>query len=165
MEERRKLAERCGIADTVGGDTDEVQAQLQDLTNGELGHITVDAVGHSSVVMQALRATASHGQLVILGSPRVSVHGDLTELLSDTHLRWITIRGALEWCVPMYPDIGNRVSQFSKQQTIFDWIARGELDVESLISHRLKPEQIKQAYDGLLNEPDVWTGVVLEWNV
>lgn len=162
--ERRKLAERCGIADTVGGDVDEVQAQLQDLTNGELGHITVDAVGHSSVVMQALRATASHGQLVILGSPRVSVTGDLTELLSDTHLRWITIRGALEWCVPMYPSTGNRVSQSSKQQTIFDWMARGQLDVESLISHRLKPEQIKRAYDGLLNEPNVWTGVVLKWN-
>lgn len=163
--ERRKLAERCGIADTVGGDVDEVQAQIKELTNGELGNITVDAVGHSSVVMQALRATASHGQLVILGSPRVSVTGDLTELLSDTHLRWITIRGALEWCVPMYPGTGNRVSQFSKQQTIFDWMARGQLDVESLISHRLKPEQIKQAYDGLLNEPDIWTGVVLEWNV
>ena len=163
--ERRKLAERCGIEQTVGGDVDEVQAQLQDLTNGELGHITVDAVGHSSVVMQALRATTSHGQLVILGSPRVSVHGDLTELLSDTHLRWITIRGALEWCVPMYPGTGNRVSQYSKQQTIFDWMARGQLDVESLISHRLKPEQIKRAYDGLLNEPDTYTGVVLNWTV
>ena len=163
VKERRELAERCGIVQTVGGNTEEVQAQIQDLTNGELGHITVDAVGHSSVVMQALRATTSHGQLVILGSPRVSVTGDLTELLSDTHLRWITIRGALEWCVPMYPDIGNRVSQYSKQQTIFDWINRGQLDVELLISHRLKPEQIKQAYDGLLNEPDVYTGVVLDW--
>ncbi len=165
IEARRKLAERCGIAHTVGGDVDEVQAQIQELTGGELGHITVDAVGHSNVVMQALQATTNHGQLVLLGSPRVSVTGDLTELLSETHLRWITIRGALEWCVPMYPDTGNRVSQFSKQQTIFDWIARGKLDVESLISHRLKPEQIKQAYDGLLNEPDVWTGVVLDWNV
>lgn len=162
--ERRKLAERCGIADTIGGNADEVQAQIQDITNGELGNITVDAVGHSSVVMQALRATASHGQLVILGSPRVSVTGDLTELLSDTHLRWITIRGALEWCVPMYPDIGNRTSQYSKQQTIFDWMARGELHVEPLISHRLKPDQINQAYDGLFNEPEVYTGVVLEWN-
>lgn len=165
VEERRKLADRCGIEHTVGGDADEVQAQIQELTSGGLGNITVDAVGHSSVVMQALRATASHGQLVILGSPRVSVTADLTELLSDTHLRWITIRGALEWCVPMYPDTGNRVSQFSKQQTIFDWIVRGELDVKSLISHRLKPEQIKQAYDGLLHEPDAYTGVVLDWNV
>ena len=160
---RRKLAQRCGIEHTVGGDADKAQAEIQEITGGELGNITVDAVGHSSVVMQALRATANHGQLIILGSPRVSVQGDLTDLLSETHLRWITIRGALEWCVPMYPDIGNRTSQFGKQQTIFDWMARGQLHVEPLISHRLKPEQIKQAYDGLLNEPNVYTGVVLNW--
>ncbi len=160
---RRKLAQRCGIEATVGGNADDTQAQIHEITGGELGNITVDAVGHSGVVMQALRATANHGQIIILGSPRVSVHGDLTELLSDTHLRWITIRGALEWCVPMYPDIGNRTSQWRKQQTIFDWMARGQLHVEPLISHRLKPEQIEQAYDGLLNEPNVYTGVVLDW--
>ncbi len=163
--ERRDLAQRCGISHTVGGDADEAQAQVEEITDGELGDITVDAVGHSGVVMQALRATASHGQLVILGSPRVEVQGNLTDLLSETHLRWITIRGALEWCVPMYPDIGNRTSQWSKQQTIFDWMARGQLHVEPLISHRLKPDQIKQAYDGLLNEPNVYTGVVLDWNL
>jgi 2-desacetyl-2-hydroxyethyl bacteriochlorophyllide A dehydrogenase len=162
--ERRALAQRCGIECTVGGSADEAQAQIQDITNGELGNITVDAVGHSGVVMQALHATANHGQIIILGTPRVSVPGDLTDLLSETHLRWITIRGALEWCVPMYPDIGNRTSQWSKQQTIFDWMARRQLHVEPLISHRLKPEQIKQAYDGLLNEPNVYTGVVLDWS-
>ena len=162
--ERRDLAQRCGIKYTVGGTAEEAQAQIEEMTGDEIGGITVDAVGHSSVVMQALRATANHGQLIILGTPRVSVPGDLTDLLSETHLRWITIRGALEWCVPMYPDIGNRTSQFGKQQTIFDWMARGQLHVEPLISHRLKPEQIKQAYDGLLNEPNVYTGVVLDWN-
>ena len=164
VKERRELAQRCRISHTVGGDADEAQAQIEEITGGELGNITVDAVGHSGVVMQALRATANHGQLIILGSPRVEVQGNLTDLLSETHLRWITIRGALEWCVPMYPDIGNRTSQWSKQQTIFDWMARGQLHVEPLISHRLKPEQIKQAYDGLLNEPNVYTGVVLGWN-
>lgn len=162
--ERRKLAERCGIEHTAGGSADAAQAEIQEITGGELGNITVDAVGHSGVVMQALRATANHGQLIILGSPRVEVQGNLTDLLSETHLRWITIRGALEWCVPMYPDIGDRTSQWSKQQTIFDWMARGQLHVEPLISHCLKPEQIKQAYDGLLNEPNVYTGVVLDWS-
>ena len=161
--ERRKLAQRCGIGHTVGGTAEEAQAEIHEITKGDLANITVDAVGHSGVVMQALRATADHGQIIILGSPRVRVDGDLTELLSDTHLRWITIRGALEWCVPMYPDVGNRTSQWSKQQTIFDWMARDELHVAPLISHRLKPERIKQAYDGLLNEPNVYTGVVLEW--
>jgi threonine dehydrogenase-like Zn-dependent dehydrogenase len=123
----------------------------------------VDAVGDSRVVMQALKATAPLGQLVILGSPRVAVQGDLTELLSDVHLRWITIRGALEWCLPMYPDVGNHESQYSKQAMIFDWLRRGQLQIEALISHRLHPSQIKEAYEGLLHQPNVYTGVLLDW--
>jgi len=163
VEARRKLAERCGVPFTVGGSPEEVQAGVREITGGEMGNITVDAVGHSAVCKQALKATATFGQLVILGSPRVSVQGDLTEVFSDTHTRWITIRGALEWCLPMYPTIGNQVSQFSKQRMIFGWLETGKLQLEPLISHRLKPEQIKQAYDGLRDQPNVYTGVLLDW--
>lgn len=163
VEARRKLAEQCGIATTVGGDPAAAHEQIMRLTEGRGAQITVDSVGHSAVVMQALKATASLGQLVILGSPRVPVTGDLTELLSDVHLRWITLRGALEWCVPMYPDVGNRTSQWSKQEMIFDWLRRGELQLEPLISHRLPPTQIKQAYEGLLRQPETFTGVALVW--
>lgn len=161
---RRKLAERCGIKYTLGGDADAVHNGISQITEGQMASITVDAVGHSAVVMQALRETASYGQLVILGSPRVSVPGDLNELLSDVHLRWIKIIGALEWCIPMYPDNGVFMSQFTKQQMIFEWIRNGDLKVKELISHIMKPDQIKQAYDGLLNEPQTYTGVLLDWH-
>lgn len=160
---RRKLAEKCGIQYTVGGDHENVRNFISEITNGKMADITVDAVGHSAVIMQALKVTASYGQIIILGSPRVSVYGDLTELLSDVHLRWITIRGALEWCIPMYPEKDKKYSQFGKQEMIFDWIEKGKMKIEPLISHRLKPEEIKSAYDGLLNEPDKYTGVLLSW--
>jgi 2-desacetyl-2-hydroxyethyl bacteriochlorophyllide A dehydrogenase len=160
---RRKLAEHCGIEYTVGGEPAEAQQALMEITDGKLAAITVDAVGDSRVIMQALKASANFGQLVILGSPRVSVQGDLTELLSETHLRWITIRGALEWCLPMYPDTGNQESQYSKQEMIFDWMRRGLLQIEPLISHRLRPEQIKEGYDGLLQQPNLYMGVLLDW--
>lgn len=163
VETRRKLAENCGISCTIGGTPEMVQKSIEELTEGQMANITVDAVGHSSVVLQALQATADYGQLILLGSPRVPVHANLTELLSDVHLRWITIRGALEWCLPIYSEAENEESQFSKQQMIFDWIHRGELKIEPLISHQLKPEQIKEAYDGLLNKPETYTGVVLDW--
>ena len=101
VEARRKIARQCNIPYTVGGVSVEVQEQIKEITNGEMGQITVDAVGHSQVILEALKATANYGQVVLLGTPRVSVDGDLTELLSDVHLRWITIRGALEWCLPM----------------------------------------------------------------
>jgi 2-desacetyl-2-hydroxyethyl bacteriochlorophyllide A dehydrogenase len=160
---RRKLAEKCGIKYTLGGDAEAIHKGIAEITGGAMANITVDAVGHSAVIMQALKETATYGQLIILGSPRVSVQGDLTELLADVHLRWITIRGALEWCIPIYPDNGVFMSQFTKQQMIFDWIISGDLKVEPLISHTLKPEQIKEAYDGLLNQPNIYTGVLLEW--
>lgn len=160
---RRKLAEACGIEVTVGGDPAAAHAEIMAITGGKGANITVDAVGHSAVVMQAAKATASFGQLVILGSPRVPVEGNLTELLSDVHLRWITLRGALEWCVPMYPDVGNRTSQWSKQEQIFDWMKRGLLQVEPLVSHRLPPTAIKEAYEGLLHQPETYTGVALVW--
>ena len=160
---RRTLAQRCGIEHTVGGSAAEANAAVMELTGGLGADITVDAVGHSGVVMQALGATARFGQLVILGSPRVPVEGNLTELLSDVHLRMITMRGALEWCVPIYPDVGNRTSQFSKQQAIFEWVKAGQLQIEPLISHRLPPEEIKQAYEGLLRQPESYTGVAFVW--
>lgn len=63
----------------------------------------------------------------------------------------------------MYPEEGKKYSQFSKQEMIFDWIKKGKIKIEPLISHKLKPEKIKEAYDGLLNEPDKYTGVLLSW--
>jgi 2-desacetyl-2-hydroxyethyl bacteriochlorophyllide A dehydrogenase len=161
--ERRAVAEQCGVLHTVGGDQEEVRARIKSITDGEMGNITVDAVGHSAVCVEALRATATFGQMLILGTPRVPVEGDLTEIFNDAHGRWITIQGAIEWCLPMYPTTRNAESQFSKQQTVFDWIRRGEMKFEPLISHRMKPEQIKEAYEGLLNHPDTYTGVLLDW--
>ncbi len=160
---RRALAERCGIPYAIGGSPAEAHAAAEEITGGALAGITVDAVGHSAVVMQALTATADHGQIVILGSPRVPVQGNLTDLLGEVHMRWITVRGALEWRLPMYPVTGDHVSQYSKQQMIFDWLARGKMMLEPLISHRLAPEQIGQAYEGLEHEPDTYTGVLLDW--
>ncbi|MEZ4863763.1 MAG: zinc-binding alcohol dehydrogenase [Caldilineaceae bacterium] len=160
---RRDLAQRCGIGATVGGTPAEAHAAIMKLTHDNGVAIGVDAVGHSAVVMQARKATARFGQVVLLGSPREAVAGDLTELLSDVHLRMITLRGALEWVVPMYPDVGDRTSHWSKQAMIFDWVQRGALQLEPLISHRMAPEQIKEAYEGLLRQPESYTGVALAW--
>jgi threonine dehydrogenase-like Zn-dependent dehydrogenase len=168
VERRCKLAEECGIPYTITGAPGTVERSVKELTDGRMGDIVVESVGHSDVVLQALNVTADFGQLVLLGTPRVAVEGDLTELLSDVHLRWITLRGALEWCLPMYPagggpSAGVRMSQYEKQQMIFEWIQRGILKIEPLISHRLAPERIKEAYKGLLNRPEEYTGVVLVW--
>ena len=160
---RRTLAGKCGIERTVGGSPDEANEAVRTITGGAMAAISVDAVGHSAVVMQAIKATASFGQLILLGTPRVPVETNITDFLSDVHLRWITVRGALEWCLPAEPVVGYPASLATKKQMVFDWVQRGLLKLEPQISHRMKPAQIKQAYDGLLNQPEKFTGVIIDW--
>jgi threonine dehydrogenase-like Zn-dependent dehydrogenase len=163
VEARRKVANRCGIAATITGTSQEIRKQVKDLTGGAMGGIVIDAVGHSEVVQEAVACAANFGQVVILGSPRVPVEGNMTPMLSAIHCKFITVRGALEWCLPMYPDTGTEMSQYQKHQMIFDWMARGLLKLEPLISHRLPPEKISEAYEGLETDKGVYTGVALEW--
>lgn len=154
-ETRRALAERCGIQYTVGGHPEEVQNAIEELTQGELCQISVDAVGHSKVIMQAMKSTAKFGQVILLGTPRDPVEGNLTELLADIHMRWISVRGALN-----LPDLKR---QREIQKLAFDWVETGRLKLEPLISHRLPPEQFKEAYEGLMTKQEEYTGVVFIW--
>jgi 2-desacetyl-2-hydroxyethyl bacteriochlorophyllide A dehydrogenase len=163
LECRRTVAQSCGVPCVVGGSAQEVQRAIGDLTQGQMAGVSVDAVGHAAVVGQALDALATHGQLVLLGTPREPIEGNVTAMWSQVHRKMATVRGALEWFLPMYPGPSGRESQFSKQQLIFNWLLQGKLKLEPLISHRVSPAEIKQAYEGLLEQPEVYTGVVLDW--
>ncbi len=169
---RRQLAERCGIARTLpGGEIAAIKKGLNELLGVEQADICIDASGLTPVVIQALALTADVGQLILLGSPRAPVEGNLTAAFSEIHCRNIIVRGALEWCLPAYPVKaiwGGRTpplpSLWDKQRIIFDWITDGRLIIEPIISHRLPPPRIKDAYEGLLTSPEQFTGVVLDWS-
>jgi 2-desacetyl-2-hydroxyethyl bacteriochlorophyllide A dehydrogenase len=160
---RRDLAQRCGIAHVVGGSSEYTIAQIKILTGGDMARTAVDAVGDSRVIMQCLRSVARNSEVIILGTPRVAVEGDLTEAFRLSHSNWITIKGALEWMMETYPGTWRGTTLFDKQAIIFDWIARGVLKVEPLISHIVSPDKIDEAYNGLLRDKETYTGVVLDW--
>jgi 2-desacetyl-2-hydroxyethyl bacteriochlorophyllide A dehydrogenase len=163
VESRRTLAQEVGIPHTVGGSPDEVAAAVMDLTGGKGARITVDAVGHTAVIDQAIPLTADHGDIVVLGTPRVEVQMNGTDLVRPVHMRWLNIKGALEWRVPMDPTPHVRHSIRGNLETVLSLMDQGKLHVEPLISHRMPAAEIGAAYDGLLDEKDTYTGVVLEW--
>jgi 2-desacetyl-2-hydroxyethyl bacteriochlorophyllide A dehydrogenase len=163
-EARRKTALACGIPHAISGTEDEVAAQVRQITGGTMANVSVDAVGHSAVAMQAVRLTADCGEVIVLGTPRVDVAGNLTEVFSAAHIRWVTIKGSLEWNVPTEPALPHQYSQRKKLEAIFAWIADGRLNLKPLITHTLRPAQIKTAYEGLLHKKDEYVGVVLKWD-
>jgi len=168
---RRELAARCGIGWTVGGSPEEARETIRSITGGELADITVEATGLTPVVVQAIGATANVGQVLLLGSPRAPCPGDLTPAFKDIHLRYLTVRGALEWCPPTHPVRSAQngrtfavPSLVEKQTAIFDWVLSGQMQVAPLVTHRLAPTQIHEAYEGLLHQSETYVGVALDWS-
>jgi 2-desacetyl-2-hydroxyethyl bacteriochlorophyllide A dehydrogenase len=160
---RRKTALACGIPHAICGSEEEVAEQVRQITGGKMANVSVDAVGHSAIALQAMRLTANMGEVVVLGTPRVDLAGNLTEVFYTAHGRWVTIKGCLEWNVPTEPALPHQYSQRKKIEAIFAWIADGRLKLKPLITHVLPPGQIKTAYDGLLHKKDEYVGVVLKW--
>ena len=163
MAARRTLAQQVGIEYVVGGDADEIKSTILEITGGHGADTAIDAVGDSLVVDQASQVAAHAGEVIILGSPRAPHDGNLTSLIRPVHWDFVRFKGALEWQFPRYPIRGQRHSTYGNIRTYLDLIRRGKLKIGELISHRFRPDDIKTAYENLLNDKEHYWGVILDW--
>ncbi|MCC7407522.1 MAG: zinc-binding dehydrogenase [Phycisphaeraceae bacterium] len=161
---RCDLARRTGIEHVIAGSGKEAQETIRELTGGGV-RVAVDAVGHAAIVREAMEIVVAHGQVVLLGSPRVTHETDVTAMLKPIFGRWVTVTGALEWRLPRLPglDPHARHTTLGNLRMIFDLMARGRLKVAPLVTHRMPVEKIKEAYDGLLMDKEHFHGVALLW--
>lgn len=163
------VARRCELARSVGIDrcldsAPETQVEaLLDVTDRKGARVTVDAAGHSAVVLNAIEATALYGQVVLLGTPRAGVEGNLTDAFHAIHQRGLVVRGAHMWRLP-----AGELRECTRHvpwayETVYRLIGDGSLRIEPLISHVIRPEDVPAAYDGLANRPQEYWGVVIRW--
>ncbi len=163
------VPQRCDLARQVGIETalavdpgDQVEA-IRNLTDGKGVAIAVDAVGDSRVVANCIQVCAPFGQVILLGSPRVAVQGNLTDSFRAIHNNWLTLKGALEWRLPPYPVVGMKHSIQSVVVSLADRVRTGHLLVDPLITHRIRPDQLAESYEGLLTSKGDYMGVVVDW--
>jgi 2-desacetyl-2-hydroxyethyl bacteriochlorophyllide A dehydrogenase len=163
VKERCDIARRVGIGAVIGATPQKQVEALRKATGGEGPDVCVDATGVTGVVMNCVRAVKLFGQVVLLGSPRAEVQGNLTEAFSLIHVNGLVVRGAHMWRYPVKEDRNSRRSVRWMFANTFDLIAAGKLHVRELISHVIKPSQAPAAYDGLQNKRDEYTGAVIDW--
>ncbi len=95
--------------------------------------IIVDAVGAPSVLLTALKVAGKRSRILLIGNP----HGNVTlekALLSKVLRSELHIVGS--W---------NSLCE-SEWETILNWMAKGDLAIEPLITHRLKLEDLPKAF-------------------
>lgn len=164
VEFRREIAQKIGccrqVLDPSKTSPQEAAANYND---GKGFDTLIDATGSSKLIMENISSVRPLGQVVLLGSPFVSYNADVTQLLRQIHLKWLTVRGALERD-QIVPPGGNAVHSYvSDVRYLIEMIDRGTLKVKELASHVRPPEEFKEAYDGLLNNKEKFMAVVIDW--
>ena len=166
IDERLKTANKCGVRYTVNLSREDVREKVMQLTGGEGCEVTVEAIGSPRTIETCCQITKALGEVVLLGSPRGEYATDLTEILNYVHL-WprgcLTFKGAHEWRFPIHQVEGSKHSIERNTRIALRLISEGKLKVRDLVTHIVKPEEIKVAYEGLLNKKDEYLGVILDW--
>lgn len=160
---RRELAGRMGVAHTCGPDTSDVRATLDRAGFGAKVDIVVDAVGHPDIAIASVSFVKKHGEYILLGSPKRSGVADPLGFFQYAHLNFIDVKGALESVLPdKAPD--HELSREKTMAYVASLINAGRLNVAPLVSHTLPYTAAKQGYDGLVDNQEEYTGVILDWN-
>jgi len=166
IEKRLEIAKRCGVKYVINPRDVDVREKVMELTDGRGCEVTVEATGNPATIETCCQITGRLGEVILLGSPRARYEMNLTEILKYIHL-WprgcLTFKGAHEWRFPTHQMDGLKHSIERNTRIALQLISERRLKVKELITHIIKPENIKEAYGGLLNKKDEFLGVIIDW--
>lgn len=160
--QRVEAARALGLRAEAAGDGAALQAVKALWPSG--ADIAVEAIGVPELVAQAAAMVRTRGEVILLGSPRGPYRGDGGPLLSQVHLRGLTVTGALEWMVPFRDaDAGDGPSIEGGYRLLLGWLREGGLQVRGLLSHLVAPGRAQEVYAGLERDRNAYMGVAFDW--
>jgi threonine dehydrogenase-like Zn-dependent dehydrogenase len=159
---RRDLAQQAGADAALAPDAPETPAALERVSPGGFA-VVFEATGSPAAVNPALKLAARFGRVVLLGSTRGLV--EQFDPYGDVHLKGVTIVGAHIGTHPAAPNAANPWTQAANRRVVLDLLARRELNVDLLISHRVAPDEAGPIYARLAESPAGLMGVLFDWSL
>src|SRR5206468_1904318 len=151
---RRDAALAAGadqVLDPTAGDVRELLRRYLNATGAE---VVADATGIPDAVPVAMSLACDGGQVVVVGSPR----GKAKEVnfYDDLHRRYVEVTGAHGNMLfePSHTRLAGAWDIDKAQNWLLAALASGRLNLAGLITHRLAPEELGEAYEGLLRNKE-----------
>ena len=167
VEGRLEKARACGVSHAVNFSKDDPVELVMELTGGEGVDYLLECTGNPKAVEGSPDYMAKGGTIVMVGSPRGEYPTDLVPFIQRFHLHRphgdLTLKGAHEWKLPMYPDGHTKINMARNVRTITRLIQSGKLKTKELLSKVYKPEKAARAYKDLIENMDETLGVVFDW--
>jgi 2-desacetyl-2-hydroxyethyl bacteriochlorophyllide A dehydrogenase len=160
---RRDAALAAGADHVIDPTAGDVKQQLAAYLNAKGAEVVADATGVPAAIPTAMSLACDAGQVIVVGSPR-GIAKDVN-FYDDLHRRYIEVSGAH----------GNMLFEAAHTRLAGAWdinkaqmwllrqLANGRLSLAGLVTHTIAPEQLGDAYEGLLKDKDNYLGVLMKW--
>jgi 2-desacetyl-2-hydroxyethyl bacteriochlorophyllide A dehydrogenase len=160
---RRQAAKAAGADFVIDPAAGDVKQQLAAALGAGGAEIVADATGAPDAVPVAMSLACDAGQVVIVGSPR----GKAKEVnfYDDLHRRYIEVTGAHGNMLfePAHTRLAGAWDIHKAQRWLLGALAANRVNLAGLVTQTIAPEELGQAYDGLLNKKDEYLGVLVRW--
>ncbi|VTU02258.1 theronine dehydrogenase-like zn-dependent dehydrogenase : Theronine dehydrogenase-like Zn-dependent dehydrogenase OS=Opitutaceae bacterium TAV1 GN=OpiT1DRAFT_02295 PE=4 SV=1: ADH_zinc_N [Gemmataceae bacterium] len=160
---RRDAALAAGADHVIDPTAGDVKQQLAAYLNAKGAEVVADATGVPAAIPTAMSLACDAGQVIVVGSPR-GIAKDVN-FYDDLHRRYIEVSGAHGNM--LFEAAHTRLAgawDVNKAQTwLLRQLANGRLSLAGLVTHTIAPEQLGDAYEGLLKDKDNYLGVLMKW--
>lgn len=160
---RRDAALAAG-ADLVLDPTDGTYIKtMQEFLGARGAEIVADCTGVPDAVPVAMSLADNAGQVVVVGSPRGKAKD--VNFYDDLHRRYIEVTGGHGNMLfePAHTRLAGAWDIHKAQKWLLAGLANGRISLNKLITHRIAPEQLGDAYEGLLKKKEEYLSVVMKW--
>jgi len=154
---RLACAQAHGATDLFEGGAADALGLVADRTGGQRADVVYDMTGHWAVLPQALKLARQFGKVVLIGDSPEPTKQHLTQ---DVLARQVTILGSHgEKLQPQYAQWTPR----RQCELFFDYLSRGLMRTDDLITHRRAPAQANEVYQQLATRRSEIMGLIFEW--
>jgi 2-desacetyl-2-hydroxyethyl bacteriochlorophyllide A dehydrogenase len=160
---RRDAAKAAGADFVIDPNAGDVREQLNRCLGTRGAEIIADATGVPDAIPVAMSLACDAGQVVVVGSPRGRAKD--VNFYDDLHRRYIEVTGAHGNMLfePAHTRLAGAWDINKAQNWLLAALASGRLSLAGLVTHTIKPEQLGDAYEGLLKKKEEYLGVVMKW--
>jgi len=158
--QRLEYAARFGATDCLELPVQEAREAVFELTDGWGADVVYDVTGAWQVLPAALPLLHKYGKLMLLGDSGFPSKQRLTGDLITKGLSVIGVHGSLP---PWEPQDKDYWTLPHVEQLFLDLVARGDLHVMELITHRFKPTDAPEVYRLLEERRSEVLGVIFDW--
>jgi len=159
-EQRLEIARSAGaVTHALNPRECDVVAEVEALTEGRGADRVFEVTGRTQTYDLCFDLARKFGTVVALGSPRWPAEVDMMKL----HLKALDVAGAIVSSHPRPGDERNRWNRPANGRLFLDLLASGELEVQSMFTHRFAYAQAEEAYPTALGERGPALGVIFKW--